>query len=180
MTLETERLLLTDYQSENLEDFFILKSCKEVWNYSTFIPLNKKDQAIILLKQLIDDRINGKHVFMALFKKDTNEFIGEAGIIGHNAQANRCVVGYNLLPQYWNQGYATEITKRIVKYVFESLSYERIEALALQTNTNSCKVLEKSGFTLEGVIRNYCKRETSYENVCYYGIISTDYFGKHE
>lgn len=41
---------------------------------------------------------------MAVYKKDTNEFIGEAGIIGHNHNANRCEVGYNLLLQYWNQG----------------------------------------------------------------------------
>jgi len=100
MILETERLLLTDYQFENLDDFFKLKSCNEVWNYSTFIPLIDKNQARPLLENLIDNRINGNYVFMALYKNDTKEFIGEAGIIGYSPNANRCVVGYNLLPQY--------------------------------------------------------------------------------
>lgn len=86
-----------------------------------------------------------------------------------------CLIGYNLLPQYWNQGYATEITKHLVKYSFEFLDVERIEALVLQINSASCRVLEKSGFMLEGVLRNFNKCETGYRNVCYYGIISSDY-----
>ncbi|MCB2340228.1 GNAT family N-acetyltransferase [Clostridium estertheticum] len=174
MIFETERLLLSEYQLDNLEDFFELKSCNEVWNYSTFIPLKEKDEAKPLLDNLINDRNNGKYVFMALYKKDTNEFIGEAGIIGHNPNANRCEVGYNLLPQYWNHGYATEITKGIVKYAFECLDFERIESLVLQINKTSCKVLEKSGFLVEGVLRNFNRCETGYRNVCYYGIISSD------
>lgn len=178
MILETERLLLADYKFENLDDFFKLKSCNEVWNYSTFVPLKEKEQAKQLLENLIDNRINGNYVLMALYKKDTKEFIGEAGIIGYSPNANRCVLGYNLLPQYWNRGYATEITKRIVKYAFESLGFERIEALALQINTASCKVLEKSDFLLEGVLRNFNKCETGYRNVCYYGIISSDFYRK--
>lgn len=175
MILETERLLLEDYEFENLDDFFKLKSCNKVWNYSTFIPLKEKEQANPILKSLINDRIDGKYVFRALYKKDTKEFIGEAGIIGYSSTANRCVVGYNLLPKYWNKGYATEITKCLIKYGFESLGIERIEALALQINVASCRVLEKSGFLLEGVLRNFNRCETGYRNVCYYGIISSEF-----
>jgi ribosomal-protein-alanine N-acetyltransferase len=175
MILETERLILTDYQSKNSDDFFKLKSCNEVWKYSTFVPIKEKVKARVLLENLIHEEIKGNYVFNALYKKDTKEFIGEAGIIGYIPHANRCVIGYNLLPQYWNQGYATEITKHLVKYSFEFLDVERIEALVLQINSASCRVLEKSGFMLEGVLRNFNKCETGYRNVCYYGIISSDY-----
>jgi len=174
MILETERLLLTDYQIENLDGFFKLKSCDEVWKYSSFAPIKDKDQARILLEKLIDGGIDGNYIYNALYKKDSMEFIGEAGIIGYITHANRCVIGYNLLPEYWNHGYATEITKHLVKYSFEFLGIERIEALALQINTASCRVLEKSGFLLEGILRNFNKYETGYRNVCYYGIISSD------
>lgn len=174
MILETERLLLKDYQLENLDNLFELKSCKEVWRYSTFIPLKEKDHARPLLEDIINTRNNGKYAFMALYKKDTKTFIGEAGIIENNPNANRCVVGYNLLPQYWNQGYATEITKQVIKYAFDVLGVERIEALALQNNIASCKVLEKCGFILEGILRNFNRSEMGYRNVCYYGMISSD------
>ncbi|MDF2821354.1 MAG: family N-acetyltransferase [Clostridiales bacterium] len=178
MILETKRLLLRDYRIENIDNFFKLKSQNEVWEYSSFIPLTDISQANLLINNLIDKRIKGNYDFMALYKKDTKEFIGEAGIIGNNPNANRCVIGYNLLPEYWNQGYATEITKSLIKYAFESLGFERIEAITLQYNIASCKVLENSGFLLEGVLRNFNKCNTGYRNACYYGIISSDFYKK--
>ena len=174
--LETKRLFLSDYKIDDLDNYFILKSCSQVWNYSTFIPLKEKEQAKKLLDKLIEDKNSGKYTYLALCKKDTNEFIGEAGIIGYNPDANRCVIGYNLLPHYWNQGYATEIIKELIKYSFESLKVERIEALVLQNNNASCRALEKNGFSLEGILRNFNRCETGYRNVCYYGMISSDYF----
>lgn len=174
--LETERLFLTEYQTGDIDNFYKLKGYNEVWKYSSFTQLREKEQAITLLDNLINDRSNGNYVFMALYKKDTREFIGEAGIIGYNLRANRCEIGYNLLPQYWNKGYATEITKGLVKYAFECLGVERVEALVLQVNRASCKVLEKSGFQLEGVLRNFNRCEIGYRNVCYYGVIYSDLY----
>lgn len=176
MILETDRLILSEYSKMQLDDYYKLKSCEEVWKHSTFVPLKDIEQAKSMLNNLTHDRASGKYTFMALHKKDGNEFIGEAGIIGCNPNSNRCVIGYNLLPQYWKKGYATEITRDIVKYVFESLRLERVEALVLQINTASCRVLEKSGFLLEGVLRNYNHYELGYRNVCYYGIISSDFY----
>jgi hypothetical protein len=54
MILETERLFLADYHFEDLDDFLKLKSCIEVWKYSTFIALKEKEQA----RQLLDNLIN--------------------------------------------------------------------------------------------------------------------------
>lgn len=112
---------------------------------------------------------------MALREKASNAFIGEAGIIDANPHANRCTIGYNLLPSFWNNGYATEIAKGIITYAFNILKYERIEALALQCNSASCKVLEKSGFILEGILRNYNRNGNEYRNVCYYAMIYSDH-----
>ena len=176
MVLETRRLILRDYKLQDLSHYFKLKSCNDIWNYSTFIPINTEDQAKEMLELLIDERKSGKYTFMALFEKETNEFLGEAGIISYNSYANRCEVGYNLLPKYWNKGYATEVTKALVKFAFDSLKVERIEALVILNNTPSCKVLEKSGMVLEGILRNFNRCESGYRNVCYYAMISSDYF----
>ena len=175
MIIETKRLILTEYTLSDLDDFYDLKSCAEVWTYSTFVPLNSKEQARPLLQDIIDCCANGKYTFLALREKASNAFIGEAGIINVNPHANRCTIGYNLLPSFWNNGYATEIAKGIVTYAFNALKYERIEAMALQCNCASCKVLEKSGFTLEGVLRNYNRNGNEYRNVCYYAMIYADY-----
>ncbi len=45
-----------------------------------------------------------------------------------------------------------EATKQICKYVFSNTDIIRIFAEPFSTNIASCKVLEKSGFQLEGFI----------------------------
>lgn len=107
--------------------------------------------------------------------KDTSEYIGEAGILSVKQPSNRAVVGYNLLPRYWANGYATEITEALVKYLFIERNVERIEGLVQEENISSRKVLEKNGFLKEGTLRNFAFINNLYKNVCYYGIIKEDY-----
>jgi len=52
---------------------------------------------------------------------------------------------------------------------------ERIEALVGCENVASTKVLEKSGFIQEGLLRNFAYINNRYSNVYYYGMIKKDY-----
>jgi len=127
------------------------------------------------LEKLIAGYANSSIGFHALFDKNENTYIGEAGVLSFNKNVDRCVTGYNLLPNFWGLGYATEISRALVSYAFDELHAERIEALAMKSNIASCKVLEKSGMVLEGILRNFTKIEGIYQDVCYYSIISDDY-----
>ncbi|MCL2565641.1 MAG: GNAT family N-acetyltransferase [Defluviitaleaceae bacterium] len=171
--MQTDRLLLKNYTHDDFKSFFLLKTADKVWEYSTFAPYQSEEKALEDFNIIL---ISKPYQFNALFTKESNIFIGEAGIISLNPNANRCVIGYNLLPDYWGRGYATEITKALVTYAFETLDIERVEAIAMLLNTSSCKVLLKSGFTLEGVLRHFIKIRGDYYDVGYYSIISGDYF----
>lgn len=176
MNLETACLELRNYHIEDLENYYKLKSCNEVWKYSTYIPLTDIIQAKEELEKNISMQSTKESVFCALFEKDTNNYIGEAGIISVNKNANRCVVGYNLLPCFWNKGYATEITRCLIAYAFNILRFERVEALADIQNIASCRVLEKSGMLREGVLKHFAKINDCYHDICYYGITIDVYF----
>lgn len=174
MEIITQNLILKEYTLDNLKDYYKLKSCENVWYYSSFIPLTDIGEAEKLLRNLMSLRESNEDGFMALFTKGEENYIGEAGILSSRKSGNRCVIGYNLLPEYWNKGYATEITKSLVLYALKDLGYERVEALACSENKASCKVLEKSGFKCEGILRHFNKCGDSYRDVSYYGMISSD------
>ena len=176
MKIETKRLSLEDYTVDDFQYFWLLKSSIKVWRYSTFIPYKNKEQAIDDFKKILDSLNGNPYQFAALRTKEDNRFIGEAGIISLNQQANRCVIGYNLLPDYWNMGFATEITKSLISYAFKNLGVERVEALALSSNLASRKVLHKSGFFLEGLLRHFAKINDEYFDVYYYSVISSDFY----
>ncbi len=84
------------------------------------------------------------------------------------------MIGYNLLPSFWNNGFGTEIALALIRYAFGELGLERVEALALELNFASCKVLEKAGLRKEGVLRHFAKIDGNYYDVCYYGLTRTD------
>jgi len=176
MNIETSRLTLKNYTDIDFEHYWQLKSTDKVWKYSTFTPYENKHEASDNFNKLLDSLKDNPYQFAALWTKEDSRFIGEAGILSLNQRTNKCVIGYNLLPDFWNFGFSTEITKALVSYAFEELGVERIEALAMSLNLASCRVLEKSRFTLEGTLRHFTRINDEYFDVCYYSIISSDFF----
>ena len=175
MVIETERLILKSYTLDDLNNYHLLMSNALVWEYSTNIPHENIAELRQKLEQTIEGYANNSLGFHALFDKNDGIFIGEAGILSWNKNADRCVIGYNLLPDFWGMGYATEISEALIKHAFDELHARRVEALAQKANIASCRVLEKSGMTLEGVLRNFMKKHGNYYDVCYYSIISGEY-----
>lgn len=172
--IETARLILKNYSENDLKNVHKLKSDPMVWKFSTKVDSTKLEDAKTYLEIVLKNYAENKCDFQALFLKSTGEYIGEAGILSFNEQCNRVVLGYNLLSGFWGNGYATEITKALVKHSFEVEKVERIEALVGDGNVASRKVLEKSGFKQEGLLRNFALIDNKYINVYYYGIIKSD------
>jgi len=173
MELETERLHLKKYHSSDVDNYLKLKSNPIIWKYSSQEPMKDRNEMTLHLNELIDTMTD--YQFHALYIKNGMEYIGEAGILSYNERNHRAVIGYNLLPDFWSKGYASEITKALVNDLFESNDVERIEALVVFENIASKKVLEKSGFKLEGILRHFTWLNGKYRDVCFYGLIRSDW-----
>ena len=63
-------------------------------------------------------------------------------------------LGYYLGEPYWGKGYATEAVRLLCGYVFSRTDIIRVFAEPFAYNLASCRVLEKAGFQLEGVLRS--------------------------
>ncbi len=68
-------------------------------------------------------------------------------------------LGYWLAEDYWGKGLATRAVRLLVDYGFTRLGLARIEARVRTTNVPSLRVLEKNGFTREGVLRSALTRD---------------------
>jgi [ribosomal protein S5]-alanine N-acetyltransferase len=69
-------------------------------------------------------------------------------------------LGYALLPKAWGKGYATELTKEGLKYVFGKTGLQTIYAYTEGPNLSSQKVLMKSGF------KHSCNKTEGGKEVC--------------
>ncbi|MUP45273.1 N-acetyltransferase [Gramella sp. BOM4] len=62
-------------------------------------------------------------------------------------------LGFAFLPDYEGKGYAIEAASEIVRAAKEEFGIDRLEAITLEENAGSRKLLEKLGFELKGTIR---------------------------
>jgi [ribosomal protein S5]-alanine N-acetyltransferase len=67
-------------------------------------------------------------------------------------------IGYWLAEKYWNRGIMTKAVTAMVNYGFQQLGLHRIHTGVFEYNTASMKVLEKAGFTREGIFRKAVKK----------------------
>jgi RimJ/RimL family protein N-acetyltransferase len=67
-------------------------------------------------------------------------------------------LGYWVGEPHWNQGIATQAVREFTQYLFEALDFTRLFVSVVAQNKASICVLEKNGYTLDGVMkRASCK-----------------------
>jgi ribosomal-protein-alanine N-acetyltransferase len=91
---------------------------------------------------------------LALVLKATGKLIGNCGIRMSSSGAHEADIGYELSPDHWGNGYATEAAGAIVRFGFTELRLHRIEAWCIAGNAASVRVLEKIGMRPEGRLRD--------------------------
>ncbi|KAL3507890.1 hypothetical protein ACH5RR_033272 [Cinchona calisaya] len=84
-------------------------------------------------------------------------------------------IGYVLASKYWGKGIATKAVKLVASTIFVEWPHlERLEALVDVENVGSQKVLEKVGFSREGVMRKYCLLKGKPRDMVMFSLLSTD------
>ncbi len=75
--------------------------------------------------------------------------IGHCGLLIQTVdQVQELEVGYSLLPEFWNNGYATEAAKKCLEYAFANELSESVISIISITNLPSEKVALKNGMTI--------------------------------
>ena len=83
-----------------------------------------------------------------IFHRNTDgEFIGRGGLKIY--QINVIGLAYTVMPAFWNQGFATEITQASLEVGFRRFGFPEIDSWTLPNNLASQRVMEKFGFRYE-------------------------------
>lgn len=84
-----------------------------------------------------------------------DKVIGSIGFFRcDNIHFRTAELGYYIAEPYWGKGCGTSAVKKTCSYIFEYTDIIRIFAEPFAHNTASCRILEKSGFQCEGVLRS--------------------------
>jgi len=91
----------------------------------------------------------------AIARKDSDMLIGTCGYYWWDASHSVAELGYDLSRVYWGKSVMTQAVQVAVKWAFETLEVNRIQATVMVNNYGSSRVLEKNGFLKEGTLREY-------------------------
>lgn len=81
-------------------------------------------------------------------------------------------IGYWMGEAYAGKGYMQDAVKTLISYGFDRLNLHRLEAACIPSNERSIAVLEKTGFTQEGLLKSYLKINGKWQDHLLFAIIS--------
>ena len=124
---------------------------------------------------LISDR-NGRLSVVAGDPGTAGELVGE--VSWHQVQkgpTSACWnIGIGLLVRARGRGYGTRAQRLLAEYLFAHTTVHRIEGLTEAENLAEQRVMEKAGFTREGVMRGVFWRDGAYRDGALYSLLRTD------
>lgn len=148
-TLETERLLLRPFEETDFEAVHAYASVTENVRYMPWGPNDESQTKAFILQTIAQSKEKPcRNYHYAAVLKSNKKIIGGCSLsISSDDEAE---VGWILHRDYWNQGFGTEMGKRIIEFGFKGLGLHRIIAHCDTENYGSYRVMERIGMRREG------------------------------
>jgi RimJ/RimL family protein N-acetyltransferase len=178
--LLTKRLLLREFIWEDWTAVFTYQSNPLYLRYN---PWTKRHEADVqaFVQMFIDYQSaqpRTKYQF-AVVLWESGQLMGNCGVRKESAEAQIADMGYELDPNYWGKGYATEAATAVLNFGFAELKVHRIGANAVAENTASLRVLEKIGMQYEGRLRENKWMKDRWWDTVLYGILEHEWRQMH-
>lgn len=141
--LETERLLLREFEVADAEACYWLNADPQVVQYTGDPPFDSIEHARTFLQEYVN-RPYPTFGRWVVIRKSDHAWLGWCGLKFH-PEDHAIDLGYRFSAKYWNKGYATESSIGCLKHGFEVMQLEEIYAEAEDANPASIAVMQKCG-----------------------------------
>jgi len=172
--LRTSRLTLRCPKLDDSAAYHKILSCPEISRYSDIPqkPTKKRSERFVSWMSKLHARGTGVGWIVEL--RQTSNTIGAIRINSIEKKAKCGVIGYELHPDFWNAGYATESLGAVVEHAHENMLLNRLEAWTIGANKASEQVLLNNGFQYEGTQRARIWFRDQYWDIRLYGRLAED------
>jgi len=173
--LESERLLLRKITVEDVQDIFEYALIEEVTEFVPWYPHQTVQDSIEFIKFTDEKYLSDNWIVFGIELKENHKLIGTIDIRSWDGINNCADVGYVVSKNYWGKGIMTEALRRVIKFCFEELKLNRVEAHCEEENIGSWKVMEKCGMRHEGILREKVFMKNRYRSMKMYSLLRSEY-----
>src|SRR5688500_11027719 len=128
--LETKRLILREINSTDFEELYRMNSDPIIMKYVGDGSTRNRAQMVKEWEMLISHytRKPGLGIWATVLK-ETDRFVGASGLVYYD-NTPEIEIGYRILREHWNKGYATEASFGLLNYGFMALRLGKIVSSA--------------------------------------------------
>jgi ribosomal-protein-alanine N-acetyltransferase len=175
--LETVRLKLRKFELTDAEAVYRnWASDPDVTKYLTWPTHTDVGVTLSVLSEWVNRYNDDKFYQWAIvLKSNGNEPIGSTSVVKMDDRIEMVQVGYCIGKKWWHQGITSEALCELIRFFFEEVKVNRIEARHDPRNPNSGEVMKKCGMIFEGTIK---QGDWNNQGICdcsMYGLVKEDY-----
>lgn len=180
--IETQRLILRRFEYSDIDSMIRnwIADEKTQWDYGE--PSYKTPESV---RELFDSKYivsydRDDYYRWAVIEKASGECIGQIAFFTVDTKNLHGEIEYVIGPSFQGKGYATEMTKAVIRFGFEKVNFHRIEIDCRTENEASRKVIEKCGLTYEGTFRDFFWKNDHYEGRRVFSILKDEWLASKE
>ncbi|GAB3955201.1 GNAT family protein [Spirosoma harenae] len=167
--IETARLILREYRPSDLASIHDYASQPIVVRYQNWGPNDFADTEDFLQLTQATRQLNPRLVYeLSIEQKSDGRQIGGCELAINEEDRSLAMIGYLINPLFWNQGYATEVSRSLLDFGVNFLAISTFRATCDSRNISSIRVLEKSGFRLEQILPDDFRQKGEMRTTCVY------------
>src|SRR5262245_15913133 len=178
-TLQTERLLLRPVTADDAQAVFDYASNPNVTRFTLFETHQTIDDSRWFINDYARSRYSCKEPdpFAIAFRDAPNRMIGALGVHWASQPNGTMELGYAIGEPYWGRGVVVEAAVEVMRFVFTEYAVERLQARVFVGNDSSERVLQKLGFTREGVLRSLIFRRGAWHDLVVHSLLREEWEG---
>ena len=174
--IETDRLVIRMVKKQDAEDLYELCRRPETSMFALWSPHESLSETKEFINYQIARYRKKDCMFFVVEEKESGRVIGTCSYVSMDADYKIAEIGYSVLSDVWNNGFATEIADALMGYAFNRIGVQRVFARVLPQNTASQRVLLKLGLEYEGTAKKGYYFNGRVNDVFTYGITDEEYF----
>jgi RimJ/RimL family protein N-acetyltransferase len=165
---------LIPYQPEFLDMFIAWRNEAATLRHNPLVSFNREETARLRLAEGSDLRNLKKYENYRWFIKADESIVGSVAIKNISHMMNYAEIAYGVAETHQGRGIATAAVAAMIDKAFTESSLRKLFAYVHDQNVASCRILEKLGFTREGLLREHYIINGRAENEIFFGLL------KHE
>ena len=118
---------------------------------------------------------SGQALSFAIRKRSDNDFLGIIELRAIEQEHSQGELSFWLTQDAWGKGYMPEALAEVIRFGFAEIKLNRLYAYHMLRNPASGIILERTGFSREGLLRQRVRKWGVYEDVALWAILYRDW-----